>query len=637
MPLTPFQNADAIFDPGQFSKESLMPDGSYQDTSLSSQGTVTQNPLDFLTNLFGGNPLSANQSLGDNNFGQGVTNTSGYPNTSATGSTVDYSYGSPVTSTPTYNPNTGTSRTLPTFTNPFSSGSSSDYPSLNSSTTSGLFGNSFESAPAYNDFFDSNSYDLGFGASFNPGALNFGNSYSQGWKEGGRLLDLGNTSLGGLGAKELGLSGSQYRNAKQGLGMLGQFTGNEGLNKGLGLASLTGNRAWDMATKGTALQYLNDPLSARSITGGVMNRAGLGNFMPALDYLQGYNTKGGLLGMGISAIHPLAGAMFNMFSPSPGTYNKDGSYNSIYNSFYDGKEGSALAMKYGMKPGEQYDIITNQNRDLFDSWEDELQFTDTEGYNKYMQEKAASMTEYEKNNAPFGEEGDDTWSPGGGSIMHGGGYNWNNSQDEAVAESNNAATNYSFDTDTGEMNASAGGYTWDADLGSAAEMQEETGVGTTEWDSTSEDFSWGGDDDDGLSGTSDFDEDDADAGGWSFDDSASDSGGDSGGGGGSYIATAATQALGEEGLTIFEEWRDYMSSWHPTFKTSYGRYRVTAPKIVKAIDNKKNSTDIYNYIWDIHLKPIFDLIREDKDSGKALNDYKIMVKELQNKFLKEKA
>jgi hypothetical protein len=168
-------------------------------------------------------------------------------------------------------------------------------------------------------------------------------------------------------------------------------------------------------------------------------------------------------------------------------------------------------------------------------------------------------------------------------------------------------------------------------------MQEETGVGTTEWDSTSEDFSWGGDDDDGLSGTSDFDEDDADAGGWSFDDSASDSGGDSGGGGGSYIATAATQALGEEGLTIFEEWRDYMSSWHPTFKTSYGRYRVTAPKIVKAIDNKKNSTDIYNYIWDIHLKPIFDLIREDKDSGKALNDYKIMVKELQNKFLKEKA
>jgi len=74
----------------------------------------------------------------------------------------------------------------------------------------------------------------------------------------------------------------------------------------------------------------------------------------------------------------------------------------------------------------------------------------------------------------------------------------------------------------------------------------------------------------------------------------------------------------------------------PTFKSTYGRYRVTAPKIVAAIDKKKNSKGIYNYIWDMHLKPIFDLIQEDKDSDKALKDYKIMVRELQNKFLKEK-
>jgi hypothetical protein len=39
----------------------------------------------------------------------------------------------------------------------------------------------------------------------------------------------------------------------------------------------------------------------------------------------------------------------------------------------------------------------------------------------------------------------------------------------------------------------------------------------------------------------------------------------------------------------------------------------------------------------MHLKPIFDLISEDKDSKKALKDYKIMVRELSNKFLKEKA
>ena len=39
----------------------------------------------------------------------------------------------------------------------------------------------------------------------------------------------------------------------------------------------------------------------------------------------------------------------------------------------------------------------------------------------------------------------------------------------------------------------------------------------------------------------------------------------------------------------------------------------------------------------MHLKPIYDLIVEDKDSEKALKDYKVMVRELSNKFLvKEK-
>ena len=115
------------------------------------------------------------------------------------------------------------------------------------------------------------------------------------------------------------------------------------------------------------------------------------------------------------------------------------------------------------------------------------------------------------------------------------------------------------------------------------------------------------------------------------DTSSSDSSSDSDG---SYIATAATQALGEEGLQVFNNWRDYMSSWHPTFKTSYGRYRVTAPKIVKAIDKKENSKELYKEIWDKHLNPIFKLIKEDPDNPKALSDYKIMVKELMNKYIK---
>jgi len=168
--------------------------------------------------------------------------------------------------------------------------------------------------------------------------------------------------------------------------------------------------------------------------------------------------------------------------------------------------------------------------------------------------------------------------------------------------------------DRGTITETAGGYTWDtADWGSVEEAQEETGIGTSEWDSSAAGFSW---DDSGDSG---------------------DSGGGDSGGGGSYIATAATQALGEKGLKVFEDWRDYMFTVLPTFTASFGRYRATAPKIVSEIDKKENSKNIYSWIWDMHLKPIYDLIVEDKDSEKALKDYKVMVRELSNKFLvKEK-
>jgi hypothetical protein len=111
-------------------------------------------------------------------------------------------------------------------------------------------------------------------------------------------------------------------------------------------------------------------------------------------------------------------------------------------------------------------------------------------------------------------------------------------------------------------------------------------------------------------------------------------GGSESSGGGSYIATAATNALGKEGLDMFEGWRDYMHTAHPTFTTSYGRYRVTAPKIVSAIDKKENSTELYQDIWNEYLKPIFNLIKKDMDNPKALSDYKIMVRELTNKYLK---
>lgn len=149
---------------------------------------------------------------------------------------------------------------------------------------------------------------------------------------------------------------------------------------------------------------------------------------------------------------------------------------------------------------------------------------------------------------------------------------------------------------------------------------------------SADDFSAGGNMSDWGSAEEYADDFGFDDDGW--DDASSDSGGGDSGGGGSYIATAATQALGEEGLKVFEDWRDYMFKALPTFTSSFGRYRVTAPKIVAEIDKKDNSKELYKEIWDKHLKPIFDLIKEDMDNPKALSDYKIMVKELMNKYLK---
>lgn len=113
-------------------------------------------------------------------------------------------------------------------------------------------------------------------------------------------------------------------------------------------------------------------------------------------------------------------------------------------------------------------------------------------------------------------------------------------------------------------------------------------------------------------------------------------GGSSGGGGmlGSYIATATTQSIGEEGLKVFEDWRDYMFTALPTFTSSFGRYRATAPKIVEEIDKRENSKALYKEIWDDYLKPIYDMIVEDKDNPKALSDYKVMVRDLTKKYLR---
>ncbi len=73
---------------------------------------------------------------------------------------------------------------------------------------------------------------------------------------------------------------------------------------------------------------------------------------------------------------------------------------------------------------------------------------------------------------------------------------------------------------------------------------------------------------------------------------------------------------------------------HPGFANASLEEGSIKHLIVEEIDKKENSKEIYEGIWNKYLKPIFDIIKTDKDSKKALKDYKVMVRELSNKYLK---
>ena len=114
-------------------------------------------------------------------------------------------------------------------------------------------------------------------------------------------------------------------------------------------------------------------------------------------------------------------------------------------------------------------------------------------------------------------------------------------------------------------------------------------------------------------------------------DNPDDSEGSDGGGSGSYIATATTQELGKDGLEVFDNWREHMKVKLPTFKLTYGRYRATAPSIVKNIDARFNKEDIYKSIWHTYLEPIKIMISSGDDAG-ALGLYRVMVKKLKEDY-----
>ena len=672
--MNPFEAAEAVAHPERYNKPIMDEEGNrVEDTSLSAGGVDPNSVNNFaqLAELLNTNSMSAGSLGGSPSLGD-TSNIFNNPFPGESGPVADrqvVNYNNPVSqnpfsSQPTYNPNTGTSRTLPNSS--FSFGSSNNNNFSVGSGTAGMFDSAGTNI--------SNFLRDTFGSSYNP---DFGTTATAGqgsvdWGTKDRAFDFGGKLFNdGKGLQTPGWTKDALGFAKA----AGYNT--SGINQGLALANLSGNSLFDYAATRSGNPYvgmLNDDFSQR----GIMSKA-LGfskvpyasGIMGALDYSQGYNNYGALGSTIGSLFGPVGSFVGGYLGKNALGFNKEeggeyGGYGftNYINDNYSGA-GRDYAEASGFKVGTpEFDYAikgfeslqrqansgknTQGQQELVDKWN-----------NKYLarmeEERAAAQEEYNAETRDFGAPGDELYRKDG-ITYRSSDHNWNTPSGSELT---------------------ANGYTWDSNLGSVAEMKEETGLGTKEFDPSHPDFAWnegdaggygetdtsegttagdymeGGfskedmdfatsfDSDDGDGTTDSSDDpggDDDDAGGWSFDDSSSDSGGgdSGGGGGGSYIATAATQALGEEGLTIFENWRDYMFTALPTFKTSYGRYRVTAPKIVTAINKKKNAKEIYNYIWDMHLKPIFDLIREDRDSDKALKDYKKMVRELQNKFLKNK-
>ena len=540
---------------------------------LSATSQITGDPLSQLASSLGGGSSMATQPL------------SATP--SITSDIANLFGSSPLAGNTYIPPNSGSSSIQPTAY-PYQQLSSSS-PSYSSPTDFSLL-SSLSSGPSLTD-----SISNLFGSTGTTSSPTY-SSYDA-YAKSNSLFNFGNESL-------LGFS-SDTSKALSGLGLL---TGNQNLGQAGQLAGLTGNKLYDYAVKDIPYAgLLNNDFSRR----GIMNQAGQMTglnqygFMPAMDYLQGVNNYGGLFStVGGLVAGPLGSLIGGALAPTAG-WQEDGSWLGAYNENISG-QAADYARSFNLEPGTPgFDLAMQgysyamQNNPTFSQAENERVMAEQQraeadqmAYSELALDPGNISEAVQYGTQNYGQEGDSISIQDGQTFRSEEG-NWNLSAQEQADQQNWEDTGSSTGDDFGS---------WDSDA--ASDMDADSG--------------WSGADSD-----------------WG--DSSSDSGGgDSGGDGGSYIATAATQALGEEGLTIFEGWRDYMMDVLPTFKSTYGRYRVTAPKIVAAIDKKDNSENIYNYIWDMHLKPIFDLITEDKDSDKALKDYKIMVKELQNKFLKKK-
>ena len=317
-------------------------------------------------------------------------------------------------------------------------------------------------------------------------------------------------------------------------------------------------------------------------------------------------------------------------------------YGDRYNENYTGS-GSAVVNAYGITPGQQMDMLIEQEKGMWDNpYEQDLFYTGSAAINPDEYEASKEygwgsdqhLASIEKTFADLDDPVNEELAALSGGLTTTTTNGLNNftvdptlQQQYDIARGQQMAAQTIADTQGG---GPAGTVTMSdgSTVGSLSDMEAGTSGSYSSADSGNVGVtSYGG----GQFGFTDANGEEV-----GYEDPGGETGGgdSDGGGGGSYIATATTQALGEEGLKVFEDWRDYMFNALPTFTSSFGRYRVTAPKIVEEIDKKENSKEIYKGIWDKYLKPIFDIIKTDTDSKKALKDYKVMVRELSNKYLK---
>ncbi len=102
-----------------------------------------------------------------------------------------------------------------------------------------------------------------------------------------------------------------------------------------------------------------------------------------------------------------------------------------------------------------------------------------------------------------------------------------------------------------------------------------------------------------------------------------------------YITTAVCESLGKPDecyeLNLLRDYRDDYLSSQENGEELIRRYYDIAPTIVKRINRRPDSHDIYFGIWEKYLKPCIRYI-EDGDNKECMKLYTEMVYDLQNKF-----